>query len=231
MCRIAWNEGIRSVAATAHMSDRWPEVTRPQILRRTQELAARLQEIQLPLNVYPSAEVEIRPDLDHAWASGEIVGVADRRRYLLIEFPAGVFFDIRDLVRCLRSLGVRAILAHPERQAELLFDSSAIEELIALGCLVQVSADSITEPASAASARALRAWVRRGIVHLIGSDGHSPVRRPPHLAKAYQQIASWAGGPVADRICGHYGLAVLDGRELHLPSPTPVRKKWFTFFR
>ena len=40
----------------------------------------------------------------------------------------------------MRKEGLRIILAHPERHEELLHEPGTIEELIAAGCLVQVSA-------------------------------------------------------------------------------------------
>jgi protein-tyrosine phosphatase len=231
MCRIAWNEGIRLVAATAHMGQQWPAVTAARIRADTRRLASELSRIGLPLSVHPSAEIALRPDLDDAWNRGELLSVADREAYLLIELPAGVLLDLRDVVRRLLACGVRPILAHPERHPELLHDPGAIEALIHRGCLVQVSSESIASPADAKEARALKRWVRRGIIHLIGSDGHSPQARPPRMSAAYRQIGAWAGRAVADRICSLHGLAVLEGRPLRLPPPKPLRRKWFSLFR
>ena len=93
------------------------------------------------------------------------------------------------------------------------------EQLIRLGCLVQVSAGSITDPPRRKDSRMLKRWVRRGIVHLLGSDGHSPGARPPRMAEAYRRIARWSGAVVADRICSTNGLAVLEGLPLRVPKP------------
>src|SRR5205814_5878046 len=137
-----------------------------------------------------------------------------------------LFVDLRPSVRRLVAAGVRPILAHPERQPEVLHEAGVLEELIRLGCLVQVSSGSITDPASGADARALKAWFRRGCVHLLGSDGHSPRRRPPRLADAYHQISRWAGAVVADRVCNTHGTAVLHGLPLQVPAPEPPRARW-----
>ena len=113
--------------------------------------------------------------------------------------PHGLFVDLRGTVLDLRAAGVRPILAHPERSPELLQDGGRIEELIRAGCLVQVSSKSVTAPASGRDERALKGWFRRGMVHVLGSDGHSPSRRPPRLADAYRRLVRWAGCGVADR--------------------------------
>ncbi|MGD0900438.1 MAG: CpsB/CapC family capsule biosynthesis tyrosine phosphatase [Thermoguttaceae bacterium] len=231
MCRMAWEEGTRSIAATAHLDTRWPQSTPERILAGTGQLAARLREIRLPLSVYPSAEATIRPDMDMAWQRGELLGVAGRGNYVLIEMPMDVFVDARDAITRLRACGVRPILAHPERCPELLHDPGAIETLIDVGALVQATSRGIAEPPDARSAAAIRRWVQRGVVHLVGSDGHSADHRPPEMAAAYRRIASWSGRESADRICSLNGLAVLEGRPLRLPPPRPLGKSWFSFFK
>jgi protein-tyrosine phosphatase len=94
--------------------------------------------------------------------------------------------------------------------------------------LVQVSTHSITEPANAKDERALRDWFKRGIVHVLGSDGHSPRRRPPRMAAAYEQIVRWAGAAVADRVGSTSGMAILQGLPLKIPPIAPKRKRWFS---
>jgi protein-tyrosine phosphatase len=139
-----------------------------------------------------------------------------------------VFVDVRFIAKSLAERGVRLILAHPERHPEMLHEPGCIEELIQLGCLVQVSSGSITAPASRQDARALKSWLKRGVAHLIGSDGHSPRRRPPRLRQAYEQIVRWAGSAVADRVCSTNGLAILNGLPLRVPAPKPLARRWFS---
>jgi protein-tyrosine phosphatase len=226
MCRLAYAEGTRLAAATAHQNEHWGLVTPSRIREATQQLNSLLEQAGVDLTVFPSAEVMAHPDLDASWAEGGLLSVGDRAQYLLVEMPHGLFVDIRPLVRRLRSLGLRMILAHPERHAELLHEAGRIEDLIRHGCLVQVSSASITDPPNRADARALRSWFLRGCVHFLGSDGHSPRRRPPRLAEAYRQVHRWIGGPAADRIASMNGLAILHGQPLRVPAPEPKRSSW-----
>jgi protein-tyrosine phosphatase len=226
MCRMAQAEGVQMVAATAHQNERWSGVTPAAIRDAAQHLARLLQAEGIALTVFPCAEVMVRPDLPAAWENGQLLSVADRRQYLLVEMPHRIFVDLRPAVRHLKAQGLHVILAHPERHPELLHEPGAIERLIEDGCLVQVSSSSITDPASAADERALRSWFRRGCVHLIGSDGHSPRRRPPHLAAAYRRIERWAGPAMAARVCSAQGLAVLQGRSFRVAAPERKRTSW-----
>jgi protein-tyrosine phosphatase len=230
MCRRAYEEGTRLMAATAHQNERWCAVTPDRIRTATQELRRQLDEEGVPLNVFPCAEVMARADLVGAWAAGELLSVADRGQFLLLEMPHRLFVDLRPIAQRLHQAGPRLILAHPERQPEFLHEPGLIEELIGAGCLVQVSAHSVTDPPTAADARALKSWFRRGCVHLLGSDGHSPERRPPLMADAYRQITHWAGAAVADRVCSTNGMAVLHGLPFRVAPPEPLRFAWLPRF-
>ncbi len=229
MCHVAWKEGIRMIAATAHLGEQWPAVTGERICGATQALAEQLQRYRVPLSVRPAAEVMIRPGLEDLWERGELLGISAQRKYLLTELPGGVFWDFTPLVKELVRRGVRPILAHPERHPELLHDRSTIEGLIDGGCLIQVASASIAEPLTVKDERAMRRWIRDGVVHLVGTDAHSPRRRPPHMAAAHRRIAAWAGIGVADRLCSLNGLMVLEGLPIQVP-PLVRRRRWFWRF-
>lgn len=230
MCRFAYAEGTRMAAATAHQNDRWPEVTPQRIRLGWSRLVRSLQEADIPLLVFPCAEVMVHPDIESSWTDGRLLSVADQRRYLLMEMPHGCFLDLFATVRGLIDRGVRPILAHPERHEELLHEAGQMERLIEAGCLVQVSSGSVTRPRSRADAKALKNWFQRGIVHCLGSDGHSSTRRPPQMAAAYRQIQHWAGHAVADRVCSTFGMAILQGLPLQVPKPEPRRSTWLAKF-
>jgi protein-tyrosine phosphatase len=227
MCQLAWNDGVRAIAATAHQNPQWPNVTPSRILLETDQLMQRLQAEQLPLAVYPTAEVMIGPDIEIDLECDRLLTISNLMRYLLVELPHGMFLDLRDMVSRMLKMGVRPILVHPERHPELLFGNDVVEDLILRGCLIQVNADSITQQTHPQVTEALRSWARRGIIHLIASDGHSTTRRKPGVSAAYNQIAEWTDWATADRICSTNGMAVLEGLPLKTPRPTPRKRTWF----
>jgi protein-tyrosine phosphatase len=230
MCRVAYEDGTRVIAAGAHQNERYRDVTPDRIRAAADKLAGQLRQASLPLTVFPCAEVMVRPDLEEAWKNGEFLSVADRGQYLLVEMPHNLFVDLRGTVKRLRQLGVRPILAHPEKCPELLHDPPQLDELIAAGCLVQVSAASVTDPPSREDERALKRWFRRGAVHLLGSDGHSPRKRPPKMGDAYRKLCAWGGPSLADRVASTNGLAVTQGLPLQVPRPAPAKAGWFPKF-
>ena len=212
-------------------NERWKANT-PDVLRRAAEqLARRLHQEGIALSVCPGAEVMVHPDFELSLEKGEYLSLGDRGQYLLLEFPHDLFVDLRPLIACLRQRGLRPILAHPERTPELLHDSEQIEELIRLGCLVQVSSGSVTAPSHSRDRRALKEWFQRGIVHLLGSDGHSLTRRPPRMADAYHQIAYWTTSAEADRVCGINGTTICSGLPLRIPELLPRQRRRFLNLR
>jgi len=227
MCRIARTDGIGSMAATCHQNTRW-QVTPAQIRTATEELRAALQRETIAITVYANSEVTARPETPRDWREGKLLTVADKGNYLLIEMPRGAFVDLLPTVKQLRQDGVRTILAHPEKEPELLHGNGLIEALIDAGCLVQVSASSVIDPKDEEERSAVETWFKRGIVHLLASDGHSPRRRLPQMSEAYQEISRWIGRPAADRIARDNGQAIVNGLKLRVRRPLePVRKGWF----
>jgi protein-tyrosine phosphatase len=226
MCRMAASEGVAVVVALAHQMGRWDSVTVDRIRQGARQLAQAVRVAGLPLTVAPGAEVMVQPEIESAWREGKVLSVADRRQYLMLEMPHGVCVDLEQIFPTLIRAGVRPILAHPERHAELLHGRGRIEQIIHAGGLIQVSSESVTDPASRRDARALKSWLRRGIVHFVGSDGHSPSARPPRMAAAYQRIGRWAGRIVADRVCSTNGMAIVQGLPLKVPEPAPASRRW-----
>ncbi|HMP01493.1 MAG TPA: protein tyrosine phosphatase [Gemmatales bacterium] len=219
MCRILLDEGVDAVHGLAHQNEFYPDVT-PEVIRTVHaQLTERLRAENLPLMVYLGAEIIVVPDLDEVWSAGRLLSVADRGQYLFIEMPHGLFVDLGHTIWRLTQLGLRPILAHPEQTPELLHSPELLATWVDQGLLTQVSSANVLRMQSAAGQKALRNWFRRGLVHTLGSDGHSPDRRPPHLAAAAHTVVEWVGSAAADRILGGNGLAILQGLPLRVAPP------------
>ena len=250
MCHLAWGEGTRMVAATAHQNESWPEVTpaftqrarrvpRPgaggspppafsvgRIVSRPMSLgivfvaAYVLAELEVPLEIFPTAEVMVWAGLEEAWDRGELLSVADGGKYLLIELPGGLFLDLSSLIVALRERGLTPILVHPERHPELLHSPGVMQRWIELGCLAQVSSGSLTGEIAPRDVKVLRQWAERGHIHLIGSDGHSVRRRPARLdGGPHQGGGRRLGGSGGPRGRGFWGGSRSSRSAQRVPLP------------
>jgi protein-tyrosine phosphatase len=227
MCKMLVADGVRSAAALSHQNNGYPLNTPDALRAKTKELADVLKAEKVPLHLYTSAEVMAGEPLVEKWKSSEWLSIGDKKKFLLVEMPHGMFLDLRPAARLLKPMGIRIIVAHAERYPELLHDSGMCEDWIRHGCLIQVTARGVSRPNNAQEDLAIRDWIKRGMVHLLGSDGHNLERRPPRMKEGYDAIARIAGMGAADRIGGIWGNAVLQGLPVNVPMPTKPKKSWF----
>ena len=227
MCRLLSADGCRFATALCHQNPGYPDNVADQMRPAADRLRGQLAEKDIPLTVYPTGEVMLSPDVLPDWHAGKLVSYGDHGKHLLAEMPHNMFLDVRGVAAEFKKVGVRLVIAHAERYPELLHDAGTAERLVAAGCLIQVSAGELAEPRSAADERALRGWAKRGLIHVLGSDGHGLDRRRPLVRGGYERLARWVGPQVADRIGSIWGQAVLQGRAVNPPAPVKPERKWY----
>ena len=228
MCRQMCEQGVHSSVALAHQNEGYPQNTPERIREATQLLRQELQEVKIPLTVYPGAEVTLEPDLMEHWSRGRLLSVGDHREYLLLELTRGQYHDPKPFILRLKEERIRVILAHAERVPTWLEEPAKLEELVRLGCLVQITASAFARPANPRGEKVLRDWATRGLIHLLGSDGHSVRRRPPHSRAGVQVLERWLGRERTEKIAGTNGLAILKGEPLIVDPPEPPARGWFS---
>ncbi len=227
MCRALVADGARSATALAHQNPQYPGNTPAALTAAAAELRARLAEHNVPLAVYPTGEVMVSAETANEFRAGMVQTVGGHGKHLLIEMPHALFLDVRPLAHELRAAGVRLVIAHAERYAELLHDPGLTDAFLRAGCLIQVTAHALAAPDTAADERALKDWCTRGVVHVLGTDGHNLDRRPPRLRAGVRRLAKWAGPAAADRVASIWGTALLQGGPLNPPPPRPKPRTWF----
>jgi hypothetical protein len=122
-------------------------------------------------------------------------------------------------------------LAHPERCAGVRRRPDWLAGAVGRGALVQVNGESLKGGYGREVARAAAAFLRRGLVHCLGSDGHSRAR-PAVLAEAVVQVERLVGQAAAARLAGRMlpPCSVFSGRTLVLCIST-LRAILFVPFR
>ena len=228
MCRVLVTEGARHATALAHQNPCYPDNTADRLRASASALASALAEQNIPLSVYPTGEVMLAPTTLEEWHAGHLMSVGDHKQWLLVEMPHGEFVDVLPLAEALKPEGVRLIIAHAERYAELLDDVALTQSWIEAGCLIQVTARALAEPGAPEVETALKRWARGGFIHLLGSDGHGIERRRPKLAPGFARLAQWVGRAHAARIASEWGTAILRGEPVQVPAPCPLGRSWFS---
>lgn len=113
--------------------------------------------------------------------------------YMLTEFPYSCSFDEKtyDMIeKFLYDYKVKPIMAHIERYPALMNDISIIEELVNMGCLMQINLSSMD---SFMTSRFLLKLIKKDLVHLVGTDCHRTNFRPPVYDKGMNVILKKLG--------------------------------------
>lgn len=195
-------QGIRHVVATPHF---YPHHDSPEHFlekRREAEEALRREMKHHPglpeLSI--GAEVYFFSGIAHSDVLSDLT--IDQKRYILIEMPYAPWSE--SMYRELEQIGSRRdltpIIAHVDRYIRPLRTYHIPERLQELPVLVQANASFFLQPQTRRMALKM---LRRGQIHLLGSDCHNMTTRVPNLGEAaawiqrqlgsegIRQISSW----------------------------------------
>jgi protein-tyrosine phosphatase len=190
MARMAVADGISVIVATPHQLGSFSHNDAPTIRVAVEQLQARLESERIPLRVLPGADVRIEADLVARLGRGEVLTLADNGHYVLLELPHEMYFPLGRLLAELSSAGYQGILSHPERNEGILADPDVLAPLVAQGCLLQITADSLRGAFGTRSKQLSEKLVDRGLVHFVSTDAHGTKRRQPLLGEAFEIVAA-----------------------------------------
>ena len=122
-------------------------------------------------------------------------------RYVLVEFSVmDSYARIRGAVYELVSAGFIPIVAHVERYPVMVKDPEYIRDLIDLGALIQVNADSMLGVHDRRMKRFCKKLMKREEIHFIASDAHDLEERPSRLRKCADYVERKWGKEKAEEI-------------------------------
>lgn len=227
MARIAVEDGIRAAVLTPHQLGQNSQITGDAIRSAVESFRNALARERIPLQVFPGADVRIEPHLAERIVSGEVLSVADGRKYVLLELPHEVYVPLDGVLDALAAQGVRGILTHPERNQGLLAHPQLVHELVDRGCLMQVTAGSLLGNFGSRSLALAVMMVKNRLVHFVSSDGHNTRSRRPELREAFDFTTTLIDRATAGAIfCGNPAAAVA-GAPLAEPTSRPRRRAGF----
>jgi len=219
--RAAHEDGIAKIAATPHVRDDWR--TAPETMERlVAEVNGAARAAAIDVEVLPGGELDL--------AYLETLTDDDLRRFglggnpgvLLLEFPyVGWPIGLRDLLFRLELRGFRAVIAHPERNAEVQAAPERLRELVDAGAIVQLTAASLDGRLGGRTLACAQSLLRAQLAHLIASDAHAPGIRAVGMTAAQEAAGDAA---LARWLTGDVPRALLEGTPLP-PRPKAARPR------
>lgn len=140
--------------------------------------------------------------------------------YLLIELSDfSISPAIGSAIARICSTGIIPILTHPERNMILQSRPEQVVKFAEAGCLIQITANSLTGYWGERARKAATWLLDRGAVHVISSDAHDLNHRPPRISEARAVVQESYGMEMANY------LTELNPRAIVSNQPVPYAPK------
>ncbi|MBI2941983.1 MAG: hypothetical protein HYY04_16255 [Chloroflexi bacterium] len=230
MARVAATDGVAGLVATPHCSNWAFTGGIVEIQRLAGEVQTALDEEQIPVRVLSGSEAYFGPELIGEVARG-LAPTLNGSRYLLAELPLQQsILRFADLLFQLQVRGIVVILAHVERYTFVQERPEAVIELAQRGVVLQVNASSLIGVPGSRPRATAELLLRHNLAHLLASDAHSPVQRPPRLSEGVTAAAALIGGEAARSLVETVPRAIVEDAEINLPEPLPIKRRAFWEF-
>lgn len=203
MARLAVDNGITEARVTPHVHvGRWDNDLQG-IEKAVEAHRVQLALAGIPLKLGYAAEVrlayEVLPLIEDGRAP--CLGALDGFKVMLIELPhSHVPVGSDKFVAWLLNRGIRPMIAHPERNKEIMRDSGRLRPFVEAGCLLQLTADAVAgEFGEICEVRAIE-FLENGWVTILASDAHDTTTRPPRLAPGLEVARAILGNDAAEAL-------------------------------
>lgn len=209
---MAWENGTSHVVLTPHYRGRWRSNT-PEFLRqRFAELSAEAAKILPNLTLYLGNEAGNVPEVGEKVAEGRVLSLNDSR-YVLLEFDytcsrIQLINGVMDVI----GSGYTPVIAHAERYEIFRKDKKLAYEVLEVGALIQLNADSVLGKCGLMAKLCCSRLLKRGMVHFIASDAHDTKERTPELRECFDYVSKRWGEEYAWELLRDNALAMLTGQ-------------------
>jgi protein-tyrosine phosphatase len=150
--------------------------------------------------------------------------------YLMVEFADNLIPPTtEEIFRRFMELNIVPVITHPERNPILRKSTDRLQQWVDMGCVIQVTAQSLTDRFGKGVRHATWNLLRKGLVHVLASDAHDTEYRPPRLDFARDIVIKEMGTEAADLMLLENPSAVIKGLKGWMPAPSarPSKRSWW----
>lgn len=151
--------------------------------------------------------------------------------YLMVELPDLTSISaMRSVLNRMLETRITPIVTHPERNPSVQGQIKEVESWVRDGCLMQVTAQSLTGRFGSRAQRFAESLMNADLVHFVASDAHDTKDRVPILSPAFKLVAQRWGTEKAENLFIYNPAATLVGEPIYA-VPSPKKSFIFSFLR
>ncbi len=232
MVEMAASDGIEAVCLTPHVFRFSRYQDSQEVLEERFNQFYEQYQNENRVKFFRGAEVFIHPDLMQEVRARNLS--INQSEYVFVEFPSDqVPSGSRDLFFRMMLAGYTPIISHPERNDLLGRQPEILYDLVARGCLAQLTAGSLVGSFGSEVKKRAEIFLRHHLVQLIASDTHDSRNRKPVLSHGVEAAARIVGQETAEAMVRSVPEAILNNRlipELGRPVCPSRGRKLFGLF-
>ncbi|HMA59751.1 MAG TPA: CpsB/CapC family capsule biosynthesis tyrosine phosphatase [Halanaerobiales bacterium] len=215
---------IHKIVATPHYMEESYQIEGETIKKKVRELNELLNKKDINVEILAGHEIYITPDLIKKFKNKDILSI-NNSKYLLLEMPMNYIPEYLDQVFYdLSVLGYKPVIAHPERNEEVIKNPDILYEWVKDGIIFQLNAGSLFGVYGNNVKKTAFELVDNYLVQVIASDCHGSSKvNLEWLARAKRKL---------EDICGSYTVQfftnaeyIINDEEIIYEEPTHFKSK------
>ncbi|MCR5403281.1 MAG: protein-tyrosine-phosphatase [Butyrivibrio sp.] len=200
MLRIADKNDITHLILTPHHKPMHHNVSPEHNVLYRKELQQNARAEGIRAKLFSGNEIYYSDETVDELMRGEVCSLAGSD-YVLIEFhPTNPYKAIQNAMYRVLTAGFIPIVAHVERYSDIVTKPVHVEDLIEMGCLIQVNASSIMGKYGFGISSFTRKLLKKELVHFIASDAHDTGNRAPQLLECRKYVEKKYGDEYAKEL-------------------------------
>ncbi|MGG3640555.1 CpsB/CapC family capsule biosynthesis tyrosine phosphatase [Bacillus gobiensis] len=224
MAKEAYSQGITTIIATPHHKNGTYENDAETVKSIVEQLNTRLEQEELPVTICSGQEVRIYGELIDDILEKRILSL-NGSQYILVEFPSDhvpryaekLLFDIQ-------LKGYIPVIAHPERNREIMTNPKLLLNLVKKGAASQVTAASITGKFGKNIKKFSLQLIESNLTHFMASDAHNRTNRNFQFENGLDVIKKEFGQDYVYLFTENAEL-LSEGKTIIRETPFEVRKR------
>ena len=185
--------GFTDIILTSHYIPEYNETKKEELNFWKENLQEIKKKKNSELKLHSGMEVYISENVNELIEEGRLLTLANSK-YILMELPMSTTVNYLEyVIYYLESIGLKLIIAHPERYTNVQKKTELVKEYIEKGCLMQCNYGSILGKYGKEAKDTIKYLLKNNLVHFIATDCHNSGGIYLEVPKALKKIEKIVG--------------------------------------